>query len=594
MKLHLNLDPILTKLLLKDVDPSVGGGVDRDKLPDSDFAGKNRSYPIATEADVADALSSIGRADADNYSHDELHSRILAIARRKGFQVPESVESTEPGGMMPRTRARVDPNGPRRVDSDHGGRVPLPADISRTKHPAIAGSESELFDPYGFDVDISTPKLDMTAAAVQYQNVSNEPARACYLCRFYDPDGDGDAECALVAGNIRPLGTCNLHEVPFGKTADSEAVPVQADDEDDAEMSDSAVLECALSEFVWGGEFQEGSPIQIMRTGSFKHPQYGDFTITPDDLQEIVKNFADNVRGQQIPIDVNHDHRAAVGWMSSLSVVDGDKLFATPDWTDDGARSVKNGEYRYFSPHFGPWEDPESGKKYRLVLMSGAVTNLPFLKNMEPLSLSELESRRLEQKGAHVELTEAQIADLQRELSEAKAARDQQSTMLAEMQTSQKSLSEMIETQKTQIDAQTVLIEKQRHDGMVRELTEVVRGSGDVNHRWIGNEEQQVTFLVKLAESFGRDSEEVKHYIDENTANAERMRAGGLFTERGASGAQINENSATAQFERLLTEKMAAGTPRSDAIMAIANSQPDLYRRYDQETVRTSSHRQEV
>ena len=58
----------------------------------SDFAGKNRSFPILKSEDVSAAASSIGRAGSDNYSTDELKSRIISIAYRKGFQgsLPES------------------------------------------------------------------------------------------------------------------------------------------------------------------------------------------------------------------------------------------------------------------------------------------------------------------------------------------------------------------------------------------------------------------------------------------------------------------------------------------------------------------------
>lgn len=66
------------------MDPDVGGGVDRDKIPDADFAGRDRSFPIVTPGDVSDAASSIGRAGEDNYSSDQLKSNIIRIARRKG------------------------------------------------------------------------------------------------------------------------------------------------------------------------------------------------------------------------------------------------------------------------------------------------------------------------------------------------------------------------------------------------------------------------------------------------------------------------------------------------------------------------------
>ena len=65
-------------------DPSVGGGVHRSEIPDEDFAGKNRSYPIVTPGDVQDAASSIGRAGSSNYSSDKLKANIIRIAKRKG------------------------------------------------------------------------------------------------------------------------------------------------------------------------------------------------------------------------------------------------------------------------------------------------------------------------------------------------------------------------------------------------------------------------------------------------------------------------------------------------------------------------------
>jgi len=68
----------------RNMDPNVGGGVDRDKLDESDFAGRNRSFPIVTPGDVSDAASSIGRAGSDNYSSDQLKRNIIRIARRKG------------------------------------------------------------------------------------------------------------------------------------------------------------------------------------------------------------------------------------------------------------------------------------------------------------------------------------------------------------------------------------------------------------------------------------------------------------------------------------------------------------------------------
>lgn len=133
--------------------------------------------------------------------------------------------------------------------------------------------------------------------------------------------------------------------------------------------------------------------IQIMKTGSWKHPQYGPMEITQDDLQKFKENFDNNVRGIKLFVDVNHDNNhAAVGEFKELKVEPG-KLLAKVDWTAKGADLIKSGEYRYFSPEFAfRYKDPESGKEFQDVLLGGGITNRPFLKGMDPIELSEDQS----------------------------------------------------------------------------------------------------------------------------------------------------------------------------------------------------------
>ena len=75
----------------RNMDPNVGGGVDRDKVPAADFAGPDRSFPIVTPGDVSDAASSLGRTKHDPA---EVKRRIISIAHRKGpsfvAQLPDS------------------------------------------------------------------------------------------------------------------------------------------------------------------------------------------------------------------------------------------------------------------------------------------------------------------------------------------------------------------------------------------------------------------------------------------------------------------------------------------------------------------------
>lgn len=81
----------------RDMDPDVGGGVDRDKVPAADFAGSGRSFPIVTPKDVHDASLSLGRARGQDT--DDVKRRIISIAHRKGdafvAQLPEAWKKPE-------------------------------------------------------------------------------------------------------------------------------------------------------------------------------------------------------------------------------------------------------------------------------------------------------------------------------------------------------------------------------------------------------------------------------------------------------------------------------------------------------------------
>jgi hypothetical protein len=130
--------------------------------------------------------------------------------------------------------------------------------------------------------------------------------------------------------------------------------------------------------------------IQIMKAGDFDHPGLGKLNITPADLQQFKENFDKKVRGVDLAVDVAHEpDKGAVAWFKELKV-DGDKLMAKVAWTEEGAQLIKSGKYRYFSPEFMfQYTDAETGKQFKDVLLGGAITNRPFLKNMEPIAFSE-------------------------------------------------------------------------------------------------------------------------------------------------------------------------------------------------------------
>lgn len=131
--------------------------------------------------------------------------------------------------------------------------------------------------------------------------------------------------------------------------------------------------------------------IQIMRTGKWKHPQYGEFEITESTLDDVVKNFNSNVRKVDLAVDENHDpNHVALGWFRKLAIQGKDALFATIELTKKGADLLSQGAYKYFSPEiiFNK-TDEETGKNLKNLLIGGAFTNRPFFKAMQGLMASE-------------------------------------------------------------------------------------------------------------------------------------------------------------------------------------------------------------
>ncbi|NOS67906.1 MAG: hypothetical protein HOO67_06135 [Candidatus Peribacteraceae bacterium] len=132
--------------------------------------------------------------------------------------------------------------------------------------------------------------------------------------------------------------------------------------------------------------------IQIMRTGEWRHPQYGEFSIQPSDILMFKENFEQNVRGVDIAVDCEHEpEKGAAGWIRQMEARDnGHELWAFVEWTPRGETLVASGEFRYISPEFDfRYKDPETQRIVENVIYGVALTNRPFLKGMESVVLTE-------------------------------------------------------------------------------------------------------------------------------------------------------------------------------------------------------------
>jgi ATP-dependent Clp protease protease subunit len=142
----------------------------------------------------------------------------------------------------------------------------------------------------------------------------------------------------------------------------------------------------------------KGKEIQILREGKYIHPVYGDILITEKMLHKMKENFDNNVRGCDISYDYTHDNDSgeapAALWLRGLEVRQNDDgkgkgLFAKVEFTPMGQKKVSEKEYKYSSADFRIDYIDQHGEHHPYVLCGGTLTNRPFIKNMNPIKLSE-------------------------------------------------------------------------------------------------------------------------------------------------------------------------------------------------------------
>lgn len=145
-------------------------------------------------------------------------------------------------------------------------------------------------------------------------------------------------------------------------------------------------LKLAEGEWTW---------LHTMPIGTYSHPKWGKIEFTQERLSRFADNVKNKVRG--VDPDIDYDHKAdlskgnkAAGWVKDARA-DVSGLWIAVEWTPDGWKSVQNKEYRYLSPEFtDTWTHERTGVEYKDVLFGAALTNRPFLKDLLPITMSEV------------------------------------------------------------------------------------------------------------------------------------------------------------------------------------------------------------
>jgi|SRR6185312_8169673 len=143
---------------------------------------------------------------------------------------------------------------------------------------------------------------------------------------------------------------------------------------------------------------------QVLATGAWKHPSYGDMAITPADLRELKQNFDAGAR-QFVYADYDHGiaradgsgNAIAAGEVTQLELRNNDtELWALFEPTKPAREKIQAKEYRYTSADFDTrYHDKATGKLVGKVFKGFALTNTPYIEGMHPLTLGDAHDARV-------------------------------------------------------------------------------------------------------------------------------------------------------------------------------------------------------
>ena len=120
--------------------------------------------------------------------------------------------------------------------------------------------------------------------------------------------------------------------------------------------------------------------VQVLRTGIFSHPAYGEVEITRRMLAEMVMNFNARTYGQEVFVDVAHRPKdGAAGTVTQLWM-DGDLLLADVEWTPYGLAAIRDRGFQFLSAEFSTnWLSNELPRQpHGAVLLGAGLTIRPW------------------------------------------------------------------------------------------------------------------------------------------------------------------------------------------------------------------------
>lgn len=396
-------------------------------------------------------------------------------------------------------------------------------------------------------------------------------------------------------------------DVPFAR-------PVVSLADAPAELPPTAPLDMLLARPMLFEATQEWIAF-LPKPGKYHHSIF-DLDLTAEKYDRIVGNFKRNTYGQDLPINVEHDFRAAgaVGWIRDMRIAGDGSIEVKPDWNERGKALLEGDRFRYVSAEWGDrWQDPVSGEFHADVPMGLAICTHPHLKPnvLKPLAMSEEAALVTFSSSAGATGTEATMPEDQNAqpvvatetptstttappvvvATETPPARTINDFSLTEVVISAEQRQrerqhvttltqrvELAEQRATQAEAEAVKLKREMLEE--RAKAEVLGRSADNGTAWFGSIQENTTWLLNEAVEHGWESDEVKRLVRHKRQEANAIHASGIF-DPITKGGQEPAGDVMGQVRHLAELKMQAD-PKLTYELAetqVYNEKPELYTR---------------
>lgn len=289
---------------------------------------------------------------------------------------------------------------------------------------------------------------------------------------------------------------------------------------------------------------EEGlSKVQVLKAGEYNHPSYGVLNLTEETLNKFVTNFKNNVRGIDLSIDYTHDNdggeKPAACWIKDLSVENTDKgvgLFASVEFTPKGKKLVEEKEYKYASADFAINYNTDKDECVPYVLLGGTLTNRPFIKEMNPIKLSE--SNLKENKNMTLEAITAEL-------------KNSHGIDIADLQSSNKEMRTEIDTLKSKIKELNALpMQKEEELKNLKEQINILEKGIEVN-----NKEKVFNSLMEAGKVVPAQKDAIMNKFDTAAEIEEFYTDSPVIVNLNKNGADENAPSGLTQAEQDIVSK---------------------------------------